>query len=115
MSDVRARIANALAAHASGEDGCICGEDDHLAFDYWARHVADVLLSLPGIAVVELPEPEPESQQWCNDAWFVDVDGDIDSTRPIWASMMRSRLSASGARRFATALLAAANAAEATA
>jgi hypothetical protein len=66
MTNLRARLADALADHASTEDGCFCGKDDHLAYDYWARHVADVLLSLPGIAIVDA-EDLWDAQQYVQD------------------------------------------------
>jgi hypothetical protein len=53
MTDIRARLADALREHpyALGQQRCLCGvpcwQDTH------REHVADVLLSLSGIAIVD--------------------------------------------------------------
>jgi hypothetical protein len=107
MSDVRARLTDALLEHPSTEDGCRCG-DEHLAYDYWARHVADVLLSLPGLAIVELPKPRRSG------AWtiFATADPYIASSCERQVDDRDQFITPSEARRRAAALLAAANAAE---
>lgn len=57
MSGLRKRLIEMLQEHPTTDDGCRCGGDEHLAYHYCARHVADAVLSLPGIAIVELPDP----------------------------------------------------------
>lgn len=47
MTDIRTRLADALAAELEIRRGTV---------QTWGAHIADVLLSLPGIAIVELPE-----------------------------------------------------------
>jgi hypothetical protein len=60
VSDIRARLADALRKH----NPAICHGQHYLEASWsqmeriWAQHVADVLLSLPGIAIVELPDRE---------------------------------------------------------
>lgn len=80
MTDIRSRIADVIAHHRLDS----------------AEQVADVLLSLPGIAIVELPDT---GNIWFDDGWarFEEL-----SVPPKAEEM----------RRFAAALLAAANAAE---
>lgn len=106
MSDLSARVAQEIWQTYVVEVGRALPEG-------LADRLADVLLSLPGIAVVELPKPELGSQQWCATKWFVDVDNEINAAKPIWVGMVANRLSASSARQFAGTLLAAADAAEA--
>ncbi|AYR00159.1 hypothetical protein PBI_PAT3_42 [Mycobacterium phage Pat3] len=69
--ELRAVLAEAQALHRWRGDflgcGCgwnwpevrtfFCGEDKRIARAY-AAHVVDALLSLPGVAVIQLPEPE---------------------------------------------------------
>ena len=61
MSELRQRLADALREHLYewDEDHWHCAkcEIPVTGTEDWAVHVADVLLSLPGIAIVELPEP----------------------------------------------------------
>jgi hypothetical protein len=63
MTDIRTRLADALRQHyfwwpnhssIGMQAHCQCGERPR-DWSYWADHGADVLLSLPGIAIVELP------------------------------------------------------------
>ena len=58
MSDVRARLAEALRGHQRNPYGqhdgwweCSCSADE----PHTPEHLADVLLSLEGVAIVELP------------------------------------------------------------
>jgi hypothetical protein len=52
--DIRARLADALRAHQH----CDCEQPAHKSL-----HQADVLLSLPGIAIVELPSATEFTEQ----------------------------------------------------
>jgi hypothetical protein len=54
MSDIRARLAAALRLNG---DTCTRANADHLA---------DVLLSLPGIAIVELPRNPELNDRWAS-------------------------------------------------
>ena len=66
MPDLRAQIADALAGHDhwdyAGDLQCRCGEsfygdgDGDKKAQEWGAHAADVVLALPGVAVVGLPE-----------------------------------------------------------
>lgn len=95
MTDLRARLAEALQ-RSPFRAGLYIPIDA----------VPDLLLSLPGIASVELPEK---------------VDGPGEWTGPVWVSragnvrMGTSQWSPGRARELAAALLAAANAAESVA
>jgi hypothetical protein len=89
VTDIRARLADALR----GTDRYLSGSDPD--------QLADVLLSLPGIAIVELPEPNTIAVAAGDLVEFRIVGGDSVLYQP------------DGARRVAAALLAAADAAEA--
>lgn len=110
VADVRARLADALLKHRGFPAHCVCGWK---STDGWKstsekheHHLADVLLSLPGIAIVALPEADEEGE-WLN--------GDLVASarnRLRLYGLDDSRLSSSEGREIAAALLAAANAAE---
>jgi hypothetical protein len=85
MTDIRTRLADALQFHL-GEYAL------HHGGKGLDTYLADVLLSLPGIAIVELPEGRPV-------------------LNPRWRAFVKR--SPETASLFAAALLAAANAAEA--
>lgn len=132
MSDVRARLADALRNHrpSSFDNGasCSCGNwgCGNWRWTYgfgWDDHILDVLLSLDGIAIVELPAAD--STRYEGDdvpstdrlAWF--PDGEFSVSRwnypevqieyrgePLEPVAIRT------ARALAAALLAAADAAE---
>lgn len=124
MSDIRARLTEALrqhqfweANHASigHEAHCRCGERP-LNWVYWTSHLADMLLSLPGIAIVDLPPVTIQRDTYSS--WlFTDAGGEVESV--TWPAA-DDEIAVSGigsytvseARIFAAALLAAANAAE---
>jgi hypothetical protein len=56
MTDIRARLADALRDQWTPST-VVYGTDEPVGFyspEDWAHHVADVLLSLPGIAIVEV-------------------------------------------------------------
>ncbi|WP_094359966.1 hypothetical protein [Mycobacterium marinum] len=96
MADIREKLAEALAEH----------------YEIAARRFADVLLSLPGIAIVELPEPNYRYRNgdptWRGDEWSIIGAGagriEIHAT---------TKLTAANASELAAALLAAAAASEA--
>jgi uncharacterized protein (DUF779 family) len=121
VSDIRARLADALREHPHMAQwrtcGCcngqpsppICDADSH------ADHLADVLLSLPGIAIVELPAPYHDEDTY--QAWrFFEHGEDEYVTWPACVSGEGADISISGmggysgseARALAAALLAAA-------
>jgi hypothetical protein len=100
MTDIRARLTDALREHASW---AVPMRDD-------AERIADVLLSLPGIAIVELPEPLPgragaEMPRW-------EFGGAVIQSRHPWVHLDGRALDVAETRALATRLLAAANAAE---
>ncbi|AEK09173.1 hypothetical protein FGG23_gp077 [Mycobacterium phage Ibhubesi] len=73
----------------------------------WSERTADALLSLPGVAVIQLPEPdEPRSMsgtpEWYEDSWYVRPDG-----QGIRVAIGRNHLKTGSAQRLATALAAA--------
>lgn len=129
MSDIRARIADALREHQfypctdETPGGCI-GATCTWHGDWWPQwwnHLADVLLSLPGIAIVELPEPYPD--ETVHPYWSIDdvngpqvigVTDSDDTSESDWVSIeftARWRtVDVSTARALAAALLAAAEA-----
>lgn len=74
--------------------------------------LADVLLSLPGVAIVELPEPPEESTWHGGDVGDVISDAHCGGVR-ICGVGNNLCTTTSEARKFAAALLAAANKAEA--
>lgn len=57
VSDLRARLADTLSRHQSWDAlVCDCGWNGDDGLRAWSSHVADVLLSLPGIAIVDSQE-----------------------------------------------------------
>ncbi|AIM40481.1 hypothetical protein PBI_ESTAVE1_91 [Mycobacterium phage Estave1] len=117
-SELRDVLTEAIRKHQWGGDilgcGCgwrwpeertyFCGEDERIAKAH-AAHVADALRSLPGVAVIQLPEPqrtEPTSQ------WF---DGTVWATpgsNKVRCELEDHRLFASEALELSAALAAAA-------
>lgn len=75
MSDVRARLAATLRDHQRridcnhpGYGRCYCGFDPDSdgclqPWEFQAEHIVDVLLALPGVAIVELP-----TETWPNNS-----------------------------------------------
>lgn len=120
VSDLRTRLANALkqhqflhANHASiGSNArCLCGLRPQDQSE-WADHVvADVLLSLPGIAIVELPEFNDGYGCFSGGGYPCSRDSD-DQGGMVRTSMSANYLPPRTARAYAAALLAAASAAE---
>ncbi|AVO25502.1 hypothetical protein SEA_KYKAR_79 [Mycobacterium phage Kykar] len=85
-----------------------CGEDERIAKAH-AAHVVDALLSLPGVAVIQLPEPAGGSLK----QWTTLVGGVREDVYPgPWGHIVISSTallhSAEEARGLAAALLAAA-------
>lgn len=106
MSDIRTRLVTALKEHERWLTG-------HLPMPH--EVLADVLLSLPGIAITELPEPDEILK---NRAVFhaapyrvVSVTGGVDQG---FVDLNNTHLLYRNARTLAAALLAAANAAQET-
>jgi hypothetical protein len=87
MADIRERLAAAIKHHLYNE----AGRDQH------ALEVADVLLSLPGIAIIE---PASDGTVWFDHGWVGFDESEINPSDPDQL------------RRFAATLLALANAAE---
>lgn len=108
MTDIRQRLTDALR-HQWVPSHVVYGSDEPVGFSSeqeWAEHVADVLLSLPDIAIVELPEPdEGETREWSTDSWYVWLDRGNRVT-------VSNRAHLTEPRALAAALLAAADAAE---
>lgn len=107
MADLRARLVDALMAYTS---------DMPPSIQDWfnPEEMADVVLSLPGVAIVELPEPHSSRRPgWDgrdDDRWSTPL-GPV--TR--WGGLIQSPLPIARpaeARQFAVALLSAANTAE---
>lgn len=110
MTDLRTRLVDALREHRARRPKCITCSYGHES----DRHLIDVLLSLPGIAIVELPEAIPKGlTDWPDDASF--PVGEM-SVRVLGHSVRwgDSKYPTGYARSLAAALLAAANAAEKT-
>jgi hypothetical protein len=112
MSDIRTRLA--VAIHKA-----------RLAQVLTSEELADQLLSLPGIAIVELPEPDsdrededdPDSEQrlgWAalDTAYFITQWGYPDEVQIAYDCEPMEPLTVAEARSLAAALLAAANIAE---
>lgn len=128
MSDVRAKLAEALREHriieiGIGCNGCSCGDTN----GNWAAHAADVLLSLEGVAIVAVPEPDDTGSGRDGEfnAWWGRYPDNDPHHAPrwdghdVWAEHGNVHTSAihehtpEQARALAAALLAAADAAEA--
>jgi hypothetical protein len=107
VSDVRARLARAVIYELFDE----AGREEH------ALRVADKLLALPGLAIVELPEPDPDIGSYfdagCGAIAHVSA-GDVRLHSTAWISGPHGGIyrSPNKARELAAALLAAAKAAE---
>lgn len=114
MTDIRTRLADALQ-EASGKwmTAEVENRDENLEQPYYV-YMAQALLSLPGIAIVELPE-EDEDAGWSahNSRWFSYVGEGDDGRIGVRPHLSCDWLHPAAARRFAAALLAAADAAEA--
>lgn len=106
---VRARLAEALWEHriieiGIGCNGCSCGDTN----GNWAAHAVDVLLSLEGVAIVALPEPDEGGNYWYDRNYvYADSDG------LVMTKYGTTFGTADEVRRIAAAFLAAADAAEA--
>jgi hypothetical protein len=109
MTDLRARLENALAEHFGISE---LGHRSIVEF-------VEALPSLPGIAVVELPEPDYENH------WDIPSCGEFNGIRSTGDSVISVEIAEEGiephifgeqtpleSRLFAAALLAAANTAE---
>ncbi len=140
MSDVRARLAEALREHrhdfnpsghingtvpGNGTHDCWCDEifatsDEH------ANHLADVILSLPGVTTIALPEPtstreddeDDESAHrlgwWQNGSpYYITQWGYPNEVQIAYDGEALEPIDVNEARFLAAALLAAADAAEA--
>lgn len=116
--DLRTRIAAALSAHIerqltncdTGSEECGCGRQGSATY---REHLADAILALPGIAVVELPEPDAELPHPLWALVFDDIhadDGQVVTHTP--GGVYRSVEAPKQARKRAAALLAAAEHAE---
>lgn len=129
MTNLRARIKVALLEHyplGKSREEWVCGAcyADFHNFRYFEDHIADVLLSLPGIAIVEEPKPDGA-------VWRIDDDFEVSTIELAYASeafsssptrhpgckiewgSLELNLVSQEARALAAALLAAADAAEA--
>lgn len=116
---LRDRIAAVQQAHIFRITECSCGyrfpwekstEWRERAEREWARHVADAILAIPGIAVVELPEPAEAVR-----CWPALVGGEPESVYLAQGEVIVSgglRVYVDEARNLAAALLAAADLAE---
>lgn len=117
-NNLRARLEKTLYDHrwyanrdrpSFGRCACHWNDDsecpDEIDYCQYRAHVADVLLSLPGIAIIELPA----GVEWAGEDWSAKP---LQRDRPFIRAAVESPLFPDGARAFAAALLAAANAAE---
>jgi hypothetical protein len=115
--DLRTLLSDALRGHAfDGCDYCFCGYRTGQGYSAaWAEHAVDALLSLPGIAITQLPTPDDDHHDgiafWWQSADVGVSDGMVlakfdPGTESLW---FYPEL----ARDIAGALLAAAAAAEA--
>jgi hypothetical protein len=116
MSDIRQRLADAL--DQAWDTWMTAPHDDpdkRLESPLWT-YVADVLLSLPGIAIVELPETQATNSVKTDFGRFVEYWHHPPRDRierSITTYEAPTLMRAETARALAAALLAAANAAEA--
>jgi len=96
-----------LTNYDAGREECGCGRQGSATY---REHLADAILAIPGIAVVELPEPAGAVR-----CWPALVGGEPESVYQAGDEIVVSgglRLYANEARDLAAALLAAANFAE---
>lgn len=112
-TDIRAKLVALLYEHQedatvnldSGRDECRCGEQGTQG---WREHFADVLLSLEGVAIVALPEPDEGGNYWYDRNYvYADSDG------LVMTKYGTTFGTADEVRRIAAAFLAAADATEA--
>lgn len=102
MPDLKAALTEALREHLT----CECGQwAENL--DETMEHLADVLLALPGVAVIQLPEPD-EITVLRNAWWLMGDVTAVAGSRRVRCELDDHRLSANEARGLAAALLAAA-------
>ena len=113
---LRDRIVQVQAEHvegqltnydAAGREECGCGHQGNATY---REHLADAILAIPGVAVVELPEPAEAVR-----CWPALVGGEPESVYLAQGEVIVSgglRLYADEARDLAAALLAAADYAE---
>jgi hypothetical protein len=102
MTDLRTRLAAELGKHGPIPCGrCRCGSLDTSLF-----HRADALLSLPGIAIIELPEAD--RGEWATKEWSI-----LLPENGLLPARVFSPIQVTSAPALAAALLAAANAADA--
>lgn len=110
---VRGALVNALADHALDSDYCRCGwrmSPDFGTREDWGAHLADVLLGLSGVAVIQLPAAE-EPEDWGAVAAFDGFVVQARTDRPI-ETVWGEEIDAEDARHYAVCLLAAAVVAE---
>lgn len=91
-TDIRAKLVALLYEHQEdaafnldlGRDECRCGEQGTQG---WREHFADVLLSLEGVAIVALPEPDDtgSGQGGEFDAWWGRYPDNDPHHAPRWA------------------------------
>jgi hypothetical protein len=117
MSEIRTRLADALDEIWNNSDA-----------DAWSSHrvvgeICDKVLSLPGVAIVELPEPDSDHYDgeyggpadrlaWLDIAEFDVSAWNADEVQIGLCQEPLEPIAAADARKLAAALLAAANAAE---
>ena len=112
ISQIQAEhIDGQLTNYDAGREECGCGHQGNATY---REHLADAILAIPGIAVVELPEPSEFADMWLHgDVWAaspsthpgIPVALEIDPGSPVYFSVEY-------ARDLAAALLAAADYAE---
>jgi hypothetical protein len=118
MTDIRAHLTDVLANHhwhatRDGDAFCVCDSSKEIRHSEFFDHFVDVLLSLPDIAIVDLPEPKGIG------AWPVGSDTVEAHHGLVWIPFtdayeepFTEAWCPDNARDLAAALLAAANAAE---
>jgi hypothetical protein len=107
VPDIRTRLADALDKHEGVEGWSFCRCSDKQK--HCAGHLADVLLSLPGIAIVELPAPNQFAPDW-KDFGHAQTYAALPGQVARFSG--KQWITSSEARAIAAALLAAANATE---
>lgn len=121
MTDtLRDRIVRVQAEHVEGQltnydtgrEECGCGRQDSATY---REHLADAILALPGITIMELPEPDygPDGEGqfgWSANGADITATPDLDGHWSVWDS--DCQLEPHDARDLAAALLAAAEYAE---
>lgn len=94
---------------------CYCGHRPARLGASWHAHVADAILTIPGITIMELPEPDygPDGEGqfgWSANGTDITATPDLDGHWSVWDS--DCQLEPHDARDLAAALLAAAEYAE---